>query len=67
MECFLSRAKTTLWFAESFGLDICSITVAEKKTGLTHPLSVDEKRENTDDEIVVLMDCLLKKRDIILT
>lgn len=50
LKCFLSRAKTALWFAESFGLEICSITVAEKKTGLTHPLSVDEKGENTDDE-----------------
>ena len=35
---------------ESFGLDICGITVAEKETVLTHSLSVDEKGENTDDE-----------------
>lgn len=50
LKCFLSRAKMALWFAESFSLDIYGITVAEKKTGLTHSLSVDEKEENTDDE-----------------
>ena len=41
LKCFLSRAKTALWFAESFGLNITSINVTEKKTGIVHSVSVD--------------------------
>ena len=39
LKCFLSRARTALWFAESFGLDVSSINVKEKTTGIEHAVS----------------------------
>ena len=42
LNCFLSRAKTALWFAESFGLDVSSINVTEKTTGVAHSVSLGE-------------------------
>jgi hypothetical protein len=39
LKCFLSQAKTALWFAESFGLDVSSINVKEKTTGIEHAVS----------------------------
>ena len=32
----MSRAKTALWFAKSFGLELESVTINELKTGISH-------------------------------
>ena len=40
LKCFLSRAKTALWFADSFGLNISSMNATKKNTGITHSISV---------------------------
>ena len=54
LNCFLSRAKTALWFAESFGLDVSSINITEKTTGVAHSVSLCESnnvpgRNNASD------------------
>ena len=42
LNCFLSRAKTALWFAESFGLNVANINVTEKTIEITHSVSLSE-------------------------
>ena len=51
LKCFLSRAKTALWFAESFGLDLPCISVSEKNTGVVH--SIECESSNTPTTPVV--------------
>ena len=41
IKIFMSRAKTTLWFADSFGLDIHSITLKEHKSGKYHSVEAE--------------------------
>ena len=41
LTAFMSRAKTALWFAKSFGLELQSLTVSELKTGLKHTLTTE--------------------------
>ena len=50
LKCFLSRARTALWFAQSFGLDITSINVTEASTGIVHSVSMSECSENVADD-----------------
>ena len=60
MNCFISRAKTALWFAEAFGLDISSINVTERDTGIAHSVSVTETNNtNTASEQHHTYDSLL--------
>ena len=41
IKTFMSRAKTALWFADSFGSDIHSITFKEQKTGKYNSLEAE--------------------------
>ncbi|CAB3983549.1 Hypothetical predicted protein [Paramuricea clavata] len=44
LKCFISQARIALWFAESFGLDICSMNVVEKCTGTVHTVSLADTK-----------------------
>ncbi len=49
----MSRSKTALWFADSFGFDIHSITLKEQKTG--KHLSAEVKRQLELESLLDLM------------
>ena len=48
---FMSRAQVALWFAESFGLKVETMTVSEIKTGIIHNLSTDKRSAHGFDEL----------------
>ena len=50
LKTFISRAKIALWFAESFGVKIESITVKEEKTGIKHSM-ITGSSQNTNPEL----------------
>ena len=39
----MPRAQVALWFAESFGLKLETLTVSEMETGIVHNLSTEKK------------------------
>ena len=39
LKSFSTKAQTALWFAESFGLELKTVVVVEKKSGITHMLT----------------------------
>lgn len=44
LNCFLNKAKTALWFANSFGLDIEALLVKEQSSGAIQRLAFDSKK-----------------------
>lgn len=46
---FLSRAKTALWFARSFGLELESVTVKEVNSGISHDLKMENNVTGTSN------------------
>ena len=49
---FMSRAKTALWFAKSFGLELESMTINELKTGISHTVMAEDQKSNDGDSTV---------------
>ncbi|XP_066016033.1 uncharacterized protein [Pocillopora verrucosa] len=43
---FMCRAKTALWFAKSFGLELESMTMNEQKTGISHTVMAEDQMSN---------------------
>ena len=50
LNCFLSRAKTTLWFAESFGLNVSSINVTAHSVTFSECNNVPGRSNASDTE-----------------
>lgn len=48
---FMSRAQVALWFAESFGLKLETLTVREMKTGIVHNLSTEKDVPHRFDDL----------------
>ena len=52
LKAFMSRAKTALWFAKSFGLKLESMTINELKTGISHTVMAEDQKSNDGDSTV---------------
>ena len=50
LKAFISRAKTALWFAKSFGLELESMTINELKTSISHTVMAKDQKSNNDGD-----------------